>query len=256
MKTFAAALAFALVVLSTVPGLTQNLSPVGRYNMEWAQMDKGLVVDLTSGTRLVEVVGRDLTDPPEWSFKMRDATTLEHLWFLRSLGDDQFEAWTGDFGIGVFVGPVVGQGMQGFYLEAEVGSGHNPGTFLAVGRRISTSQPGPAPSPPAPSPPPTSSPGSGSVTVSVTAPRSNATVTGTGWTTVWMEGSTSSASNTFILFVDGAEQGRTVTNSRGPVSVAWNTRAVSNGSHVLTVRGTDSQARTGTSAPVTIQVRN
>lgn len=235
-----------LVLAHAVPGWAQSLSPVGRYNMEWARMDKGLVVDLANGTRLVEVVGRDLTDPPGWAYKMRDATTLEHLWFLRDLGDSQFEAWTGGFGIGVFVGPVVGQGMQGFHLEAEVGSGHNPGTFVAVGRRVTVTQPPPPP-------PPTSTPGT--VKIAVTAPRANATLTGTAWATVWMDGSTSTT-NTFVLFVDGVERGRTVTNSRGPVSLGWNTRAVTNGSHVITVRGTDSQAKTGTSPGVTVQVRN
>ena len=250
MKRLAAIVAFVVVAAPAALALAQNLSPVGRYNMEWAQMDKGLRVDLTSGARLVEVVGREPTDPPDWHYKMRDATTLEHLWFLRSLGDDQFEAWTGDFGIGVFVGPVVGQGMQGFYLEAEVGSAHNPGTYLAVGRRVTTSEP---PSEPPSSPPPPSSPGT--VKVSITAPRANATLSGTGWTTVWLDGSTST-SNTFILLVDGAERGRVVTNSRGPVSLSWNTRAVANGGHVLTVRGTDAQARTAVSAPVSVQVRN
>jgi hypothetical protein len=240
-------LTLALVALPSAPGVAQSLSPVGRYNMEWAQMDKGLRVDLTGGTRLVEVVGRDLTDPPDFGFKMRDATTLEHLWFLKSLGNEQFEAWTGGFGIGIFVGPVVGQGMQGFYLEAEVGSGHNPGTYVAVGRRVTVSQP-------APTPPPTS--GSGSVKIAVTAPRANATVTATAWATVWMEGSTSTTNNTFVLYVDGVERGRTVTNSRGPVSVAWNTRAVTNGNHVITVKGTDSLRQTGTSPGVTVVVRN
>jgi hypothetical protein len=243
--TVAAALALAMVLTHVTPGVAQSLSPVGRYDMEWAQMDRGLVVDLTSGIRLVEVVGRDLTDPPDWSHKMRDATTLEHLWFLRSRGDDQFDARTGGFGIGIFVGPVVGQGMQGFYMEAEVGSAHNPGTFVAVGRRVTVAPPPPAPPPPA-----------GSLRVAVTAPRANAVVAGTAWATVWLEGSTATGSTTFVLLVDGVERGRTVTNSGGPVSLAWNTRTVPNGGHVLTVRATDSQSRAGTSTAVTVQVRN
>lgn len=244
-------LVLALVIMQASPGVTQTFSPVGRYDMEWAQMDKGLRVDLANGTRRVEIFAVQGNAPAGFDYAMRDATTSEHLWFLRWLGSESYEAWTGGFGVGTFVGPVVGQGMQGFYLEAEVGSGHNPGTYLAVGRRVAATPP-PAPPPPAPAPPPAAS----SITIAVTAPKANAVLSGTGWATVWMNGSSGTGSNTFVLFVDGVERGRTASNSRGPVSLAWNTRAVVNGGHAITVRGTDALGKSGTSAPVSVQVRN
>lgn len=233
----AATLGAALVILHATLGFAQSLSPVGRYNMEWAQMDKGLRVDLTNGTRLVEVVARDLNDPPDTNFKMRDATTLEHLWFLKDLGGGQFEAWTGGFGIGLFVGPVVGQGMQGFYLEAEVGSGHNPGTYVAVGRRVAVTQP-----------PPTTPPPSGSLLVALTSPKAGATVRGTVWLTVWVNGSAGGAKTYTLTEGTSTAALKTVsTNSAGPVSIAWVTSRANNGARTLkvTVReGTRSAAGT------------
>jgi Bacterial Ig domain len=235
LRKVAATIGSALLIVHATLAVAQSLSPVGRYNMEWAQMDKGLRVDLTSGTRLVEVVGRDVTDPPDTNYKMRDATTLEHLWYLRDLGDSRFEAWTGGFGIGVFVGPVVGQGMQGFYLEAEVGSGHNPGTYVAVGRRVTTTQP-----PPPPPPPP-----SGSLAVAVTAPKAGATVRGTVWLTVWVNGS-SGGSKTYTLSEGGVQRGTAVTtNSSGPVSLSWPTSVANNGARTLRVTVREG-TRTGT----------
>lgn len=230
MRKVAATIGSAILIMHATLAVAQSLSPVGRYNMEWAQMDKGLRVDLTNGTRLVEVVARDLTDPPDTNYKMRDVTTLEHLWFLRDLGEGQFEAWTGGFGIGVFVGPVVGQGMQGFYLEAEVGSGHNPGTYLAVGRRVATTQPPPPP-------PPTTPPPAGSLSVAITAPRAGATVRGTVWLTVWVEGSATNVSKTYTLTQGTSTTAlkTVVTNSAGPVSLSWVTSAANNGARTLKV---------------------
>lgn len=239
-RKVAATIGSAILIMHATLAVAQSLSPVGRYNMEWAQMDKGLRVDLTNGTRLVEVVTRDLTDPPDTNYTMRDATTLEHLWFLKDLGQSQFEAWTGGFGIGILVGPVVGQGMQGFYLEAEVGSGHNPGTYIAVGRRVATPQPPPAP-------PPTTTPKAGSLTVAITAPRAGATVGGTVWLTVWVEGSATNVSKTYTL-TEGSSTTplkTVITNSSGPVSLSWATSAASNGARTLKVTVREG-TRTGT----------
>ena len=93
-------------------------------------------------------------------------------------------------------------------------------------------------------------------TVAVTVPAAGATVSGTTVTLT----ATASASSTYSLtvmsvefLIDGTAVG-TVTSS--PYSVMWNSTTVSNGSHALTAKVTDSKGDTATSAAVNINVQN
>jgi hypothetical protein len=101
---------------------------------------------------------------------------------------------------------------------------------------------------------PTAPAPAGALTVSVTAPRSGAVVSGTGWVVVWLDGTTSTA-NTYVLSVGGLQVATVTTASRGPVSIAWKTTAVANGSQTLSVTARDAGGRTGTTA-VPVVVRN
>jgi Bacterial Ig domain len=88
----------------------------------------------------------------------------------------------------------------------------------------------------------------------ITQPRSGDTVSGTNWVVLWLEGTTST-SNTYTLTVDGLQVAQTTTSSRGPVSIPWNTKLVSNGTRTLTATARDSDGKTGT-ASISIVVRN
>ncbi|HXU11693.1 MAG TPA: Ig-like domain-containing protein, partial [Candidatus Binatia bacterium] len=97
-------------------------------------------------------------------------------------------------------------------------------------------------------PPPDTTP----PTVSITSPASGATVSGT--TTVSASASDDVGVSGVQFFVDGSVVGSEDTTS--PYSVAWNTTAVSNGSHSLTARARDSAGNQTTSAAVTVTVSN
>jgi hypothetical protein len=88
----------------------------------------------------------------------------------------------------------------------------------------------------------------------ITQPKSGATVSGTNWVVLWLEGTTST-SNTYTLTVDGLQVAHVTTSSRGPVSIPWNTKLVSNGTRTLTATARDRDGKTGT-ASIAIVVRN
>jgi hypothetical protein len=90
--------------------------------------------------------------------------------------------------------------------------------------------------------------------VYITQPKSAATLSGTNWVVLWLEGTTST-SNTYTLTVDGLQVTRVTASSRGPISIAWDTRLVSNGTRTLTAIARDSAGKTGT-ASISIVVRN
>jgi|GEM_PF-1050969 len=103
--------------------------------------------------------------------------------------------------------------------------------------------------------PPTTPPASpGTLDLAMTAPKPGTTVSGTGWAVLWL-GGTTSTSNTYTLSVGGVEVARTATSSRGPVSLAWDTRRVPNGTQTLLASARDSAGKTGT-ASVSINVAN
>ena len=90
--------------------------------------------------------------------------------------------------------------------------------------------------------------------VYITQPRSGETVSGTNWVVIWLDGTTST-SNTYTLTVDGLQVAQMTTDSRGPVSIPWNTKLVSNGTRTLTATARDSAGSTGTGS-ISIVVQN
>jgi hypothetical protein len=87
----------------------------------------------------------------------------------------------------------------------------------------------------------------GSLTLGLTSPKPGATLTGTAWAVLWLSGTTST-SNTYVVTIGGAEVGRTTTASRGPVSMALDTRRAPNGAQTLVARATDSGGRSATTS--------
>ena len=88
-------------------------------------------------------------------------------------------------------------------------------------------------------------------TTSVTAPTAGSTVSGT--TTV----SANAMDNVAVSKVD-FYAGTTLIGSdtSAPYSIAWNTTTVSNGSYVITTKASDAKGNVGTSAPVSVTVKN
>jgi hypothetical protein len=90
-------------------------------------------------------------------------------------------------------------------------------------------------------------PATGGLKVFITAPKANAVMSGTGWLTVWLEGATGTA-NTYTVAVAGVPVATVTTPSRGPVAIAWNTRAIANGARTVTVTAKDAAGKTGSSS--------
>jgi hypothetical protein len=92
-----------------------------------------------------------------------------------------------------------------------------------------------------------------SFAVGVTQPKSGATVSGTVWTTVWVTGA-AAGTKTYTATVAGQQLATVNTTSSGPVSLAWNSTAVPNGTQTLTVTVRDSAGAVGSSnVPVNVQ---
>jgi hypothetical protein len=99
-------------------------------------------------------------------------------------------------------------------------------------------------------PPPTG----GGLTVSVTQPANGATVSGIHHAIVWVTGA-GTGSKVYTLNVGGQDVAAIPTSSTGPVTIAWNTRSVADGSRVMTASVRDASGKTG-SRSVTVNVRN
>jgi glucose/arabinose dehydrogenase len=83
------------------------------------------------------------------------------------------------------------------------------------------------------------------ISVFITGPASDgAAVSGVMWFTVWID-KAAAGSKTYSLSVNGTVLGTTTTTSNGPVSVRFDSTAVSNGSQVVTVSVRDSAGATG-----------
>jgi hypothetical protein len=95
---------------------------------------------------------------------------------------------------------------------------------------------------------------SGALRVAITQPANSATVSGAPWAVMWVEGTTG-ASNTFTLTLGGRVMGTSTTSSRGPVSMPYDTRMVSDGAQPLMATVRDAAGATG-SATITITVAN
>jgi hypothetical protein len=123
------------------------------------------------------------------------------------------------------------------------------GATATATRAVSVQNGAPSPPPPPPPPPPT-----GSLKVYITSPSNGATLSGTGWVTLWLEGASGGA-NTYTLTVGGQTVATTTTASMGPVSMAWSTTAVADGTQTLTASARDATGNTG-AASITVTVAN
>ena len=89
-------------------------------------------------------------------------------------------------------------------------------------------------------------------TVAITDPTPGDTVGGTNWVIVWPGGAQGTPSCT--VKVDGTQVAQQAC-ADSPTSIPWNTAAVSNGAHTISVVITDATSRTGT-ASVGVTVAN
>jgi len=233
-------LATALVLSFNGVAAAQRPPDPGRYDMEWVEYSTGQVYDVTTGIRDVEVAPATRAEcPPTSSIVLRDPGAGV-VWCFRADGTlDPSSGASGD--VDVFA-PNAAGGFNGFHMEARRARALAP-LFLAIGRRQAT-----APSPP---PPP---PGSSTLKVFMTQPHASATLSGTTWVVLWVEG-TSGSANTFALSVDGRQVGSQTTSARGPVTLAWPTTSVANGTHTLTATVRDAAGHGGT-VSITVIVRN
>jgi subtilisin family serine protease len=89
-------------------------------------------------------------------------------------------------------------------------------------------------------------------TASITAPANGATVRGQ-WVRVQASATDDTAVSWVELLVDGVTTG---SDSSAPYEVYWNSKAVPNGTHTLSIRAHDTRGNAGTSAPITVLVDN
>ncbi len=235
----ATTLAFLVAAAASAQGPT-----LGRYNLEWSTLETGQVVDLLTGTRVVDVEVASTSCPPSSATMVRNATGFNDVWCFLADGTIDQSAGT-HVGFARVFAPNGSSGFDGFYLEAEHGSRGQSLTH-AVGRRTAAASPPPSTNPP---------PSSGGVSVAMTAPRAGAVASGSAWVTAWC-GTCTAATKTYIIVVDNTERARVSSPSKGPVSFTWNSQAVSNGVHTIAVKGVDGSNGTGISAGVSISVKN
>lgn len=225
------------IVLVTLIGLAwadlaaaQRPPDPGHYDMKWSEFDTGQNVDLTFGTRQVEVAQPAAGEcPPTSTMVLRDITGP---WCY--LPDGTIDGSSGATGGGDVFLPNAQGGFDGFFLRGERASRSSP-EFTFVGRKQTTA----------------------ALTVFITQPKNGATVSGTVWVVMWVEG-TSGSSNTFTLSVDGKVIRPETTSSRGPVTIPWftvNNPDALNGTHTLTATVRDATGKTGTTS-ITVVVKN
>ena len=89
--------------------------------------------------------------------------------------------------------------------------------------------------------------------VFVTQPASGATVSGTVWTTIWVNGA-AAGTKTFTATVAGQTVATGTSTSSGPVTLGWNSATVPNGPQTLTVSVRDAANAVGSiNVPLTVQ---
>jgi glucose/arabinose dehydrogenase len=97
--------------------------------------------------------------------------------------------------------------------------------------------------------------GTGTLRVAITQPGADgATVSGTTWFVLWVEGA-AAGTKTYTLSVNGTQVASTTDTSSGPISMAWDTTKVNNGSTTVIATARDSSGNTG-SAPRVVNVSN
>src|SRR5205814_9880393 len=94
-----------------------------------------------------------------------------------------------------------------------------------------------------------------SLRVAITQPGADgATVSGTTWFVLWVEGA-AAGTKTYTLSVGGTQVASTTDTSSGPISIAWDTTKVNNGSTTVIASARYSSGATG-SAPRVVNVSN
>jgi galactose oxidase-like protein/glyoxal oxidase-like protein/PKD domain-containing protein/Big-like domain-containing protein len=89
--------------------------------------------------------------------------------------------------------------------------------------------------------------------VFVTRPTSGATVSGTVWTTIWVNGA-AAGTKTFTVTVAGQTVATGTNTSSGPVTLGWNSATVANGPQTLTAGVRDPAGTVGSvNVPITVQ---
>src|SRR6266404_3669283 len=88
----------------------------------------------------------------------------------------------------------------------------------------------------------------GTIRVFITQPGTDGTtVNGTVWFTIWLENAAAGTRN-LTLSIDGAAVATTATTSNGPISMPWNSRGASGGTHTATMSVRDSVHKTGSAS--------
>jgi hypothetical protein len=203
----------------------------GLYDMDWSELSLGQKVELTFGTRVVEVTTNTGECPPTSTIVLKDP--VEGTWCF--LPNGSIDGSSGASGGGDVYAPNGAGGFDGFYFRATRAQAQAP-EFTGVGFRQAATQPS-------------------TLKVSMTAPHNGDTVSGTNWVVLWVDGASGSA-NVFSLTVDGKAVGTPqTTSSRGPISLPWATTSFANGTHTLTGSVRDAAGDTG-SISISVIVRN
>jgi hypothetical protein len=237
-------LAFLMTTASSATA--QGMFP-GRFLMEWVDVTRPVSSnspDLTYGNTTVDLLDSGVECPPSSRYSIQNPMGFgSATWCFGPDGglDGSAAQYIGGT---VWHGPNGTGGFDVFQFEMEHGS-RACCTVHAVGRRMAATPPPPTTTPP----PPTTG-----LKAAVTYPKAGATISGFNWPTAWCD--VCSGTSVFSVHVDGVERGRMTTTSKGPVSIRWDTHAVSNNAnHTITVKVTNG-TKTGTSAGVTVRVAN
>jgi hypothetical protein len=230
-------LTLGLLLTLTGVAFAQKPPEPGNYDMDWSKLQLGQKVELTFGTRAVEVVQNNGAEPcpPTSTIVLKDP--VEGVWCF--LPNGSIDGSSGASGEGDVYSPNASGGFDGFYFRAKRAQAQAP-EFTGVGFRQAAAPPPPPPS---------------TLKVTMTAPHNGDTVSGTNWVVLWVDGA-SGSSNTFSLSVDGKAVGTPqTTSSRGPVTLPWSTTGFPNGTHTLTGSVRDAAGNAG-STSISVIVKN
>jgi hypothetical protein len=229
-------IALAIVLTSVGFASAQGAVNLGDYDMEWSILHTPVSSDqpdLQTGTSFIRV--QDATTaggcPPTSAYVVFDAPAFAisgvgtTTWCIKS--DGTFDTSASGNGGGSWLKYTASIAI----IEAENRRGND--VINAVARRREPN----------------------TLKVFITQPRASATVSGTAWTTIWVEG-TSGSANIFVLSVDGKViASQNAGSSRGPVTFPWNTKTGANGAHTLKAEVGDATGNTG-STSITVIVNN
>ncbi len=235
------ALLTGIVVLAlVVPVAAQQLSPVGTYTTEWAELQVYIGPDLTNGTRTIEVRALDQTDPSGPAWELRDLGTGRSVCAVWKDSDGINAEVQCDYGIGTLTWypypTSTGElAIVSFHMELEGLSGHAYERFWEVGKKQTT-----------PPPPATQGVAFTNVTNGQTVSR-----------TIGMRLSASglgTAAYKWYTSIDARQISYRIESSTA-ITLWWNTTAVANGAHTVSVRVVDAAGKVARGS-VSVLVRN